>query len=285
MSNAIKVENLIKTYPSFALKGVSFEVPKGYITGFIGPNGAGKTITIKSILSFIKPDGGTIELLGEKRNEGKNTLEKVGVVMDTPYLVKDWTIQDVENAVMPFYSTWDGDRFKSLLDRFGIAKSLKVRELSRGMTVKLSVSISLSHGAELLILDEPTSGLDPVAREEICELLQEFVSEENHSVLFSTHITKDLESIADYIVFILHGEILYAGPKEDLMEAYGLLKGGLSDLPLLSHAHLIGLKKNSVGFEALVKKEEAVDLPKGVLIEPVSLDELIIYFHRGGNKS
>ncbi|HBW12366.1 MAG TPA: ABC transporter ATP-binding protein [Proteiniclasticum sp.] len=285
MSNAIKVENLIKTYPSFALKGVSFEVPKGYITGFIGPNGAGKTTTIKSILSFIKPDGGTIELLGEKRNEGKNTLEKVGVVMDTPYLVKDWTIQDVENVVMPFYSTWDGDRFKSLLDRFGIAKSLKVRELSRGMTVKLSVSISLSHGAELLILDEPTSGLDPVAREEICELLQEFVSEENHSVLFSTHITKDLESIADYIVFILHGEILYAGPKEDLMEAYGLLKGGLSDLPLLSHVHLIGLKKNSVGFEALVKKEEAVDLPKGVLIEPVSLDELIIYFHRGGNKS
>lgn len=285
MSNAIKVENLIKTYPSFVLKGVSFEVPKGYITGFIGPNGAGKTTTIKSILSFIKPDGGTIELLGEKRNEGKNTLEMVGVVMDTPYLVKDWTIQDVENAVMPFYSTWDGDRFKSLLDRFGIAKSLKVRELSRGMTVKLSVSISLSHGAELLILDEPTSGLDPVAREEICELLQEFVSEENHSVLFSTHITKDLESIADYIVFILHGEILYAGPKEDLMEAYGLLKGGLSDLPLLSHVHLIGLKKNSVGFEALVKKEEAVDLPKGVLIEPVSLDELIIYFHRGGNKS
>ena len=247
MSNAIKVENLIKTYPSFALKGVSFEVPKGYITGFIGPNGAGKTITIKSILSFIKPDGGTIELLGEKRNEGKNTLEKVGVVMDTPYLVKDWTIQDVENAVMPFYSTWDGDRFKSLLDRFGIAKSLKVRELSRGMTVKLSVSIALSHGAELLILDEPTSGLDPVAREEICELLQEFVSEESHSVLFSTHITKDLESIADYIVFILHGEILYAGPKEDLMEVYGLLKGGLSDLPLLSHVHLIGLKKNSVG--------------------------------------
>lgn len=285
MSNAIKVENLIKTYPSFVLKGVSFEVPKGYITGFIGPNGAGKTTTIKSILSFIKPDGGTIELLGEKRNEGKNTLEMVGVVMDTPYLVKDWTIQDVENVVMPFYSTWDGDRFKSLLDRFGIAKSLKVRELSRGMTVKLSVSISLSHGAELLILDEPTSGLDPVAREEICELLQEFVSEENHSVLFSTHITKDLESIADYIVFILHGEILYAGPKEDLMEAYGLLKGGLSDLPLLSHVHLIGLKKNSVGFEALVKKEEAVDLPKGVLIEPVSLDELIIYFHRGGNKS
>ena len=131
----------------------------------------------------------------------------------------------------------------------------------------------------------PTSGLDPVAREEICELLQEFVSEENHSVLFSTHITKDLESIADYIMFILHGEILYAGPKEDLMEAYGLLKGGLSDLPLLSHVYLIGLKKNSVGFEALVKKEEAVDLPKGVLIEPVSLDELIIYFHRGGNKS
>lgn len=225
-----------------------------------------------------------MELLGEKVKEVGAALEKVGVVMDTPYLVKDWTITDVEKAVMPFYSSWDHERFSSLLNRFGIARSLKVRELSRGMTVKLSVSIALSHGAELLILDEPTSGLDPVAREEICELLQEFVSDENHSVLFSTHITKDLESIADYIVFILQGEILYAGPKEDLMDAYGLLKGGLSDLTLLSHVHLIGLKKNSVGFEALVKKEETVDLPEGILVEPVSLDELIIYFHRGGSK-
>lgn len=284
MNSAIRIENLEKTYPSFALKGVSFEVPKGYITGFIGPNGAGKTTTIKSILSFLRPDGGTMELLGEKVKEGGAALEKVGVVMDTPYLVKDWTITDVEKAVMPFYSNWDHERFSSLLNRFGIAKSLKVRELSRGMTVKLSVSIALSHGAELLILDEPTSGLDPVAREEICELLQEFVSDENHSVLFSTHITKDLESIADYIVFILQGEILYTGPKQELMDTYGLLKGGLSDLSLLSHVHLIGLKKNSVGFEALVKKEEAVDLPEGILVEPVSLDELIIYFHRGGSK-
>lgn len=282
MSNAIKIEKLEKMYPAFALKGISFEVPKGYITGFIGPNGAGKTTTIKSILSFLRPDGGTVEVLGKNVSDGGNTLEKVGVVMDTPYLVKDWSIQDVEKAVKPFYSAWDSNRFSSLLSRFGIAKTLKVRELSRGMTVKLSVSIALSHGAELLILDEPTSGLDPVAREEICELLQEFVSEENHSVLFSTHITKDLESIADYIVFILQGEILYSGPKEELMEAYGLLKGGLSDLPLLSHIELIGLKKSNVGFEALVKKEEAMDLPAGTILEPVSLDELIIYFHRGG---
>lgn len=284
MTKAIEIKKLQKTYPSFSLKQVSFDVPKGYITGFIGPNGAGKTTTIKSILSFIRPDGGTIEVLGKNVADLGNTLDKVGVVMDTPYLVKDWSIEDVEKAVKPFYSMWDEEMFSGFLKRFGIEKSLKVRELSRGMSVKLSVAIALSHGAELLILDEPTSGLDPVAREEICELLQEFVATENRSVLFSTHITKDLESIADYIVFIMKGEILYEGQKDELMESYRLLKGGIEDLTTLSNLRLIGLKKNSMGFEALVKKEEAVDLPEGMLLEPVSLDELIVYFHRGGQE-
>lgn len=284
MTKAIEIKKLQKTYPSFSLKQISFDVPKGYITGFIGPNGAGKTTTIKSILSFIRPDGGTIEVLGKNVADLGNTLDKVGVVMDTPYLVKDWSIEDVEKAVKPFYSMWDEEMFSGFLKRFGIEKSLKVRELSRGMSVKLSVAIALSHGAELLILDEPTSGLDPVAREEICELLQEFVAIENRSVLFSTHITKDLESIADYIVFIMKGEILYEGQKDELMESYRLLKGGIEDLTILSDLRLIGLKKNSMGFEALVKKEEAVELPEGVLLEPVSLDELIVYFHRGGQE-
>lgn len=285
MTSAIKVEKLRKSYSSFTLNDISFEVPEGYITGFIGPNGAGKTTTIKSILSFLRPDGGSIEVLGHKETERGNALDQVGVVMDTPYLVKDWTVREVENAVRPFYRAWDEERFQHLLNRFGIQKSLKVKELSRGMSVKLSVSIALSHGAELLILDEPTSGLDPVAREEICELLQEFVAEEKHSVLFSTHITKDLEAIADYIVFILNGEILYAGQKDVLMESYGLLKGGLQELSGVAHLDLIGLKKNRLGFEALVKKEDASSLPEGVLLEPVTLDELIIYFHRGGHEA
>lgn len=282
MSNAITVEKLSKKYPAFTLKEVSFGVPKGYITGFIGPNGSGKTTTIKSILSFLHPDSGNIEFLGGKTVSGSNRLEKVGVVMDTPYLVKDWSIQQVEEAVMPFYKGWSSEKFSSYLGRFGIDRQLKVRELSRGMTVKLSVAIALSHEAELLILDEPTSGLDPVAREEICELLQEFVAEENHSVLFSTHITKDLESIADYIVFILNGEILYEGEKDDLMDAYVSVKGGLEELESLPEKHLIGLKKNRLGFEAMLRKEHLEELPESILVEPVSLDELIIYFHRGG---
>lgn len=281
MDNAINVNGLKKKYKQFLLDSISFDVPKGYITGFIGPNGSGKTTTIKSILSYIRPDEGKIHVLDEEVKEGNAYLEKIGVVMDAAFLVKDWSVKDVEKSLAPFYCNWDSKVFHEYLQRFKIHETLKVKELSRGMTVKLMIAAALSYGAELLVLDEPTSGLDPVAREEICEILQEFVRDEKHSVFFSTHITSDLEEIADYIIFLINGKIVYKGEKDQLMENYLLIKGGKKELQSLDQEKLIGLRTHATGFEAVILKEDTTHLKEQLIMEPISLEKLIIFFNRG----
>ncbi|AMC92699.1 hypothetical protein AOC36_01455 [Erysipelothrix larvae] len=283
MRNAIEVKNLTKHFKTFTLDTVSFTVPRGYITGFIGPNGSGKTTTIKSMLSMIKADGGEIQVLG-KTISSKDVayMQEIGVVMDSPTLVKEWTMVEVNQVFSLFYSNWDETCFFNYLKRFSIDTSLRVQELSRGMGVKLMIAVALSHEAKILILDEPTSGLDPVAREEVCDLLQEFVCDEAHTVLFSTHITSDLEAIADNIVFILNGSILYSGPTQDLLERYVIVKGGLDDLEGLDASTLIGLKKHSTGFECMMLIEKISSNSNGLLIEPITLDQIIIFFNRGG---
>ncbi|MDR0406100.1 MAG: ABC transporter ATP-binding protein, partial [Clostridiales bacterium] len=184
MSNILEVRGLCKRYRSFALNEVTFDLPRGYIMGFVGPNGAGKTTTIKLILNVIKPDGGSVSVPRQ---------EEIGVVMEAPLYVDDWRVYDVEAAIAPFYRNWDAGQFAGYLKRFGLDAKKKVKELSRGMKVKLQIAAALSHDAKLLILDEPTSGLDPVARDEIRDLLRAFVADERKSVLFSTHITTDLD--------------------------------------------------------------------------------------------
>jgi ABC-2 type transport system ATP-binding protein len=281
--NLIEVKNLCKRYSDFSLKEVSFDVPSGYVTGFIGPNGAGKTTTIKSILNMVRPDSGELRVLGAEVGE-RRVGDQVGVVMDAPFYVDEWSITDVESAVAPFYTQWDHDCFNRRLREYNIAADKRVKELSRGMKVKLMLAVALSHGARLLILDEPTSGLDPVARDELCDALSDFVTDENRSVLFSTHITSDLEKIADYIVFILNGRIIYSGTKEKLLESYALVKGGLGDLERIEPSALIGLRKHATGFEAVTALSGRARLPGGVMVEPVSLDELIIFMDRGAGK-
>jgi ABC-2 type transport system ATP-binding protein len=280
MNKILKVEGLVKKYESFALKNVSFSLPQGYIMGFVGPNGAGKTTTIKAILNMIQIDGGEIEIFGQKRNR-ESVNNKIGVVMDTPFYVKDWTVNDVQKAVAPFYPTWDREKFARLMTRFGIDRTKKVKDLSRGMKVKLMLGTALSHDADLLILDEPTSGLDPIARDELCDLLLEFISDERKSVLFSTHITSDLEKIADYITFILDGQIIYSGAKEDLLESYVLVKG--RELDVEQKRLLIGLRENQTGFSGITEINNMGRMPKDAIIEPISLDEFIIAMNRGRN--
>ena len=280
--NALEVRNLNKTYKSFSLKDVSFEMPKGYIMGFIGPNGAGKTTTIKSILNIINYQSGSINILGvDSKDSGAQINEQIGVVMDSPLYVDDWTINDVEKAVSPFYRNWDSPKYSQLLIQFGIDKKKKVKELSRGMKVKLMIAVALSHNAKLLILDEPTSGLDPVARDEICDLLMDFITDESCSVLFSTHITSDLEKIADYIAFILNGKIIYSGLKESLLEKYAMVKGGIGDVTPEHRKLIIGLREHKTGFEGITELENIGRLPKDLLTVPVTLDEIIIYMNKG----
>ena len=226
--NILEVQGLHKNYPSFTLNDITFNLPSGYIMGFVGPNGAGKTTTIKLILNVIKGNSGNVKLFGQVGNVVQN--KQIGVVMDTPMYVEDWTLRDVEKAISPFYSNWDKSEYAGYLKRFGLDSKKKVKELSRGMKVKLQIAVAFSHDAKLLLLDEPTSGLDPAARDEICDLLREFVSDETKSVLFSTHITADLDKTADYITFILNGSIAFTGAKDELLEKYIRVVGGLHDL-------------------------------------------------------
>lgn len=282
MNNVLEVHGLSKSYDTFSLKNVSLEIPAGYIMGFIGPNGAGKTTTIKSILNMVNYESGEVKLFGLESIQNAALInEQIGVVMDTPFYGGDWTAAEVEQAVAPFYSQWNHKIYESLLQKFNIDKKKKVKELSRGMKVKLMMAVALSHDAKLLILDEPTSGLDPVARDELCEMLSEFVTDENRSVLFSTHITTDLEKIADYITFILDGRIVFTGSKETLLESYALVKGGLNEISAEQKKLIIGLREHGTGFEGMAEVKCLSKLPKNLLTEPITLDEIIIYMNKG----
>jgi ABC-2 type transport system ATP-binding protein len=240
--------------------------------GFVGQNGAGKTTTIKLILGVIQSDGGSIKVPDQ---------EEIGVVMDTPLYVDDWTLRDVEAALSPFYKNWNTEKFAGYLKRFGLDTKKKVKELSRGMKVKLQIAAALSHDTKLLILDEPTSGLDPVARDEVCDLLREFVTDESKSVLFSTHITTDLEKTADYVTFILDGHIVFTGAKDALLEKYVRVTGGLREISVEQKKLVIGYREHGTGFEGMVDAVSVGKLPRGLLTEPISLDEIIIFMNKG----
>ena len=288
-NNILEVQGLCKKYKDFALQDVTFAVPKGFIMGFIGQNGAGKTTTIKSILNITNADSGQIKIFdkwvlrcraGSPNNGADNSTEnngKIGVVMDAPMYVDDWTVADVERAVSPFYSDWNSEKYAKYTKQFGLDEKKKVKDLSRGMKVKLQIAAALSHDAELLILDEPTSGLDPVARDEICDLLREFVADENKSVFFSTHITTDLEKTADFITFILDGRIVFTGAKDDLLGKYARVTGGLNEVTNEHKKLLIGCREHSTGFEGMVEIDVLPKFPKDVLAESITLDEIIIF--------
>ena len=279
--NILEVQGLHKNYPSFTLNDITFNLPSGYIMGFVGPNGAGKTTTIKLILNVIKGNSGNVKLFGQVGNVVQN--KQIGVVMDTPMYVEDWTLRDVEKAISPFYSNWDKSEYAGYLKRFGLDSKKKVKELSRGMKVKLQIAVAFSHDAKLLLLDEPTSGLDPAARDEICDLLREFVSDETKSVLFSTHITADLDKTADYITFILNGSIAFTGAKDELLEKYIRVVGGLHDLNNEQKSFVIGYRKHSTGFEGMIETINRNKLPKAIMTERITLDEIIIFLNKGVN--
>ncbi|MCI6276537.1 MAG: ABC transporter ATP-binding protein [Clostridium sp.] len=284
MSNAIEIKNVTKKFKEFTLNDVSFELPKGYIMGFIGPNGAGKTTTIKLILNMLKRDSGTIKVLGlDNIDDESKVKEEVAVVFDQPYYIDDWNLNDVEKAVGMFYKKWDGKIFDSYLKRFGLSRSKKVKDLSRGMKMKLMIAVAFSHNAKVLILDEPTGGLDPVARDEFIDLLGEYIQDGKRSVIFSTHITSDLEKIADYITFIRKGQIIYTGTKDELLEKYCIIKGGNDDVTLSDKKNIIGLREHSTGFEGLIDVENLRGFSNNVITEKATLDDIVVYMNKEGH--
>lgn len=282
MNDLLTVQGLGKDYAQFSLRDVSFSIPGGAIMGFIGPNGAGKTTTIKSILGMIRPSRGAIRIFGQEVGDHMNTnlRELVGVVMDAPFYVDEWRLRDVETALASFYPAWSSSDYRNALDRFGLDARKQVKELSRGMKVKLMLAVALSHQARLLVLDEPTSGLDPVARDELMDILREFVCDEQHAILFSTHITSDLEKIADYITFLQKGELVFTGETERLLERYVRVSGGTEELTGALRGRLLGLRQHSVGFEAMLSCDDLNLLPPKAVAEPLKLEDIMVFMSK-----
>jgi ABC-2 type transport system ATP-binding protein len=260
----------------FGLHDISFELPTGYVMGLIGANGAGKTTTIRCLLGMRSIDTGAIELLGEPVPGPVGLRQDVGVVLDHTYLVGDWRLGDVERTLRPFYDRWDATRYRAMLDEFGLDLKARVKELSRGMAVKLTIAVALSHGARLLVFDEPTSGLDPVTRDELVGIVGDFLVDDRHSVLFSTHITSDLDRIGDYLTLIHNGRIVRTGTKDDVLAAYRIVRGGPDDLDGATGVELIGLRRTATGAQALVRAEDA-DLFADLLVEAPTLDEIAVH--------
>ncbi len=276
--NKVEAKNLYKEFNHFTLGEISFSIPKGFITGFIGRNGTGKTTTIKSILSLVNYEG---EIFVDGSNvKDLNYLQHVGIVMDDSFLSKDWTLDLVNEAMGIGYQNWHEDMFFDFLNRFGLERDAKVKDLSRGMKIKLMLSIALSHDANLLILDEPTSGLDPSMRDELADILQEFVSNENNTVLFSTHITQDLDRIADYIIFIDNGKIVFSDSMDHFQNKYLVVKGGLADLNLLNITNILGMKKSKHHFEALVERQDFSVNSDDLILEIPNIDKVMVLYGR-----
>ncbi|MCL2400623.1 MAG: ABC transporter ATP-binding protein [Defluviitaleaceae bacterium] len=277
--NALEVINLNKSYGLFGIKNVSFNVPLGAIMGFVGPNGAGKTTTIKSILNIIRYDSGEVNFFGKQKFDQAH--EDIGVVSDSTLYEGEWRVKDVERAVRPFYRNWKQAQFDKMLYTFNIDKAKKVKELSRGMNVKLMIAVALSHDAKLIVLDEPTSGLDPVARDEICELLLDYVSDKKRSILFSTHITTDLEKIADYITFIKDGCVVFSKNMKILQNDYTIIKGNKTTINEDDKRLILGFKNTRDGFDGIVETKNIKNLPPSLDFSLASLDDIVVYLNRG----
>ena len=278
MENILEINGLCKAYDDFSLKNVSFSLPKGYIMGFVGQNGSGKTTTIRSMLNMAKVDSGKISIFGlDSVTDSIAIKERLGVVFDSLYLAEHLNARQIEKQLKPFYKDWDTDEFFRRIKEFGLPDNRKVGDFSKGMKMKLMVAVALSHKAEFLILDEPTSGLDPVARDELLDILAEYIEDENRGVLFSTHITADVERIADYVTILHNGKVWYTGTKDDLTERYAVLKGSEEDIPPAVKERLIGFHNYRNGFEALIETDDLAGLPDSLEYEKASIDEILVY--------
>ncbi len=283
MQNAIEVHSLCKSYEGFSLKDVSFTLPRGAIMGFVGENGAGKTTTIKAVLGLVRKDSGEIRVLGNS-TEDTAVRAKIGVVFDDLHLHKTLRIRQAAKIFPHLYEDWDAELFADYLNRFGLDEEKKVKDLSRGMRMKLSIAVALSHHPELLILDEPTAGLDPVVRDEVLEIFQDFMQDETHAILFSSHITSDIDKIADYLTFIHDGRILFSVSTDELLGEAGILKCTAEEAKAFDAERdgLLRIRKNQFGCEILVKNKEQLRMcyPDAV-IDPVTTEALMLFYARG----
>ncbi len=277
--NAIEIHDLCKDYGDFQLDHVNLALPEGCVMGFIGENGAGKSTTINLILDLIHADSGEVLLYGEPNTSAFPALkEDIGVVFDESCFPETLNLRDVNSIMKSAFKKWSSETFFGYTKRFHLPEKKKVKEYSRGMKMKLSIAVALSHEARLLILDEATSGLDPVVRDELLDLFFEFVQDEHHAIFISSHITSDLEKICDYVTFLHHGRVVISEEKDALCERLGLLKCTPEQLRELDQDAVWGVRESAFGAEALVERKK---VPAGLLIEQATLDDIIVFLSKG----
>ena len=284
--NVLAVNNLTKKYQDFVLDKISFSVPCGTIVGLIGENGAGKSTTINAILGLINYDSGNIELLGKRDTELDDSVRnQIGVVFDGSNYPDVLSAQKLNRVFKQIYSTWDESKFFALLKKMSLPMDKKIKEFSKGMKMKLSIAAALSHNSKLLVLDEATSGLDPVVRDDILDMFLEFVQDENNSILVSSHITSDLEKVADYIVFIHEGRVVFCKSKDELRYKYGIIRCGAAQFDTIDKEEVIVYRKQDYEWEVLIADREKAQrkYPKAV-IDPATIDEIMLLYIKGETK-
>jgi len=283
VKDAIAIRNLTKRYKDFTLDNISFNVPKGTIMGFVGENGAGKTTTIKAILNLIHTDAGEITVLGyDSKRLPPEVKAKIGVVLDGSNIHDNLTARDTNLIMKNIYPNWDESCFMKYLNRFKLPEKKTIKEFSRGMKMKLSISFALSHNSQLLILDEPTSGLDPMVRDEILDIFLEFIQNEEHTILLSSHIISDIEKIADYVTFIHEGRIVFSESKDNLIYQYGLLHCRKEEVNDIDKAYIAGIRESSFGAEVMIRnRDEFQRKYRGYNPERTSLEEIMLFISRG----
>ncbi|MCM3112411.1 ABC transporter ATP-binding protein [Lederbergia lenta] len=284
MENVVELKNVTKQFKDFSVENINLQVKQGFVTGFIGANGAGKSTTIKIIMNLLKPDAGEVKLFGlDYETHEKEIKERIGFVYDGNVFFEGLNLKDIKRIVAPAYKHWDDKLFYQYVEQFELPMNKAIKTFSKGMQMKASLAIALSHHAELIIMDEPTAGLDPIFRRELLVLLQELMLDGNRTIFFSTHITTDLDRIADYIAFIQGGRIVFNQSIHDVAENYALVKGGMDLLDRDTEKAFIHIHRAPTGFEALTDNIQSVENVFGdtVVIERASLED-IMYYLKGG---
>lgn len=278
---ALELDNVSKQYKDFTLDNISFKVPQGSIVGLIGENGAGKSTTINTVLGLVSKDSGTVTMLG-KTDIDTACKENIGVVFDGNNYPDMLTPKQLGKVFGNIYSSWDKKKYEELLKKFNLPTDKKIKKFSKGMKMKYAIAVAFSHNSKLLILDEATSGLDPIMRDEILDMFLDFIQDEENSILVSSHITSDLEKVADYIVFIHNGKIVFSKPKDELLENYGIIKCGASLFDEIDKEKTIAYRKQDYEWQILVDDRRLAQnkYPKALIV-PASIDEIMLMYVKG----
>ncbi len=275
----LRVENLNKSYTSFQLKNISFEIPEGYIVGFLGKNGAGKTTTIKTMLNIVHPDNGKVEFFGKDFYSNETEIKnQIGFMFGAFDYFPKSKIKTITESYSSFFTEWDDAVYRKYLKKFQIDENKRITELSAGMKVKYGVALALSHNAKLLILDEPTSGLDPIARDELLDIFQNIIQDGKKSILFSTHITSDLDKCADYILIIKDGEIIANSTKDDLINNHAIISGKVEDLTNELKDRMVNVKISRFNFKGLIERDKLKN-SDNLVIEKPNLEDIMIFYN------